>query len=141
LKVVWERPIAKSARLLGCDHRSVFLGGPEISALDLKTRKLVWATRLPGGSTEGKVLVTPGGLWQLTSRGVFELDPRSGEVRRIFRGDDTGADGGDLYMTGHFLLAVSNRTISAYPIATTAAGGPVPPDRNASTTKTRASDD
>ena len=32
-------------------------------------------------------------------------------------------------MTGHFLLAVSNRTISAYPIATTA------------DIKTRASDD
>jgi outer membrane protein assembly factor BamB len=141
LKVLWERPIAKSARLLGCDDRAVFLGGPEISALDLKTRKLLWATRLPGGSTEGKVLVAPGGLWQLTPRGVFEIDPRSGEVRRIFRGDDTGADGGDLYTTDHFLLAVSNRTISAYPILTTAARGPIPSQRNASTTKTRASDD
>ena len=141
LKVVWERPIAKSARLLGCDNRAVFLGGPEISALDLKTRQLLWATRLPGGSTEGKVLVGSGGLWQLTPRGVFELDPRSGQVRRIFRGDDTGADGGDLHMTGHLLLAVSNRTISAYPIATTAAGGPAPPDRDASNTKTRVSDD
>jgi hypothetical protein len=121
----------------------VFLGGPEISALDLKTRTLLWATRLPSGSTEARVLVRPGGIWQLTPRGVFEIDPRSGLVRRIFRGDDTGAEGGDLYMTGRFLLAVTNRTISAYPIATTAAGLPakIDGDRAGATTKTRASDD
>jgi outer membrane protein assembly factor BamB len=141
MKVLWDRPISKSARLLGADDHTVFLGGPEISALDLKTRTLLWATRLPGGSTEGRVLVRPGGIWQLTPRGVFEIDARSGLVRRIFRGDDTGAEGGDLYMTGRFLLAVTNRTISAYPIATTAARGPGKIDGDPATTKTRASDD
>ena len=66
----------------------------------------------------------PGGIWQLTARGVFEVDARSGSVRKIFRGDDTGALGGDLYLTGRLLLAVTNRTISAYPIAVAAAGKP-----------------
>jgi outer membrane protein assembly factor BamB len=122
LKLLWDRPVAESARLLGADDRAVFLGGPEISALDRKTHQLVWATRVPGGSREGRLLVRPDGLWQLTPRGVFELDPRSGRVRRIFRGDDTGSDGGDLYATGRLLLAVTNRTISAYPTPTTAAG-------------------
>ena len=124
MKVLWDRPIANSARLLGADDRAVFLGGPEISALDRRTRTLLWATRLPGGSADGRVLVRPGGLWQLTPRGIFELDPQSGRVRRIFRGDDTGSDGGDLYLTEHLLLAVTNRTISAYPIAATAVGKP-----------------
>ena len=141
MKVLWDRPIAKSARLLGADDRAVFLGGPEITALDRRTRRLLWATRVPGGSTEGRVLVGLGGLWQLTPRGVFELDPRSGRVRRIFRGDDTGSDGGDLYMTGRYLLAVTNRTISAYPIATTAAGRPGGVDEGLEASKTRASDD
>jgi hypothetical protein len=44
-----------------------------------------------------------------------EIDPKSGAIRRIFRGNDLGASGGDLLLTDQFLVAVSNRTISAYP--------------------------
>ena len=116
MKVLWERPITKASRLLGVDDRTVFLGGAELSAMDLKTRKLLWATRLPGGSMESRVLVRPDGLWQLTSRGIYEIDPTSGDVRRIFRGKDLGAVGGDLLLTDRWLLSVSNRTISAYPV-------------------------
>jgi hypothetical protein len=36
-------------------------------------------------------------------------------VRRIFRGKDLGSAGGDLVLTDRWLLAISNRTISAYP--------------------------
>jgi outer membrane protein assembly factor BamB len=115
MKVLWERPITKSARMLGTDDRALFLGGAELSALDLQTKKLLWATRVPNGSMEGRVLVRPDGLWQLTPRGIYEIDPRSGAVRRIFRGKDLGAVGGDLFLTDEWLLAVSNRTISAYP--------------------------
>lgn len=135
MKLLWDRPIAESARLIGAEDRAVFLGGPEIGALDRRTRTLAWATRVPGGSREGRVLVRPDGLWQLTPRGIFEIDPRSGRVRRIFRGDDVGSDGGDLYTTGRLLLAVTNRTISAYPIAAGAAGG------GTAATKARTSDD
>ncbi len=115
LKVLWERPIAKAIRLLGTDGRALFLGGAELSALDLKTRALLWATHLPGGSNEARVIVRPEGLWQLTSRGIYEVDPGSGDVRRIFRGKDLGSAGGDLVLTDKWLLAISNRSISAYP--------------------------
>ncbi len=115
MKVLWERPISKSSRLLGTNDRTVFLGGPELSALDLKTRELLWATRVPNGSADGHLLVRPDGLWQLTPRGVFEIDPQSGAVRRIFRGKDLGAVGGNLFLTDQLVLAISNRTISAYP--------------------------
>ncbi len=141
MKTLWSRPLAKSSRVLGCDDQAVFLGGPELSALDLRSRKLVWATRLPGGSAQGNVLVRPGGIWQLTARGIFEIDPRSGSVRRIFRGDDPGANGGDLYLTERFLLAVTNRTISAYPIVAPAAGGSGRPERDPAGTHSRASHD
>ena len=115
MKVLWERPITKASRLLGVDDNAVYLGGDELSAVDLHTRKLLWATRVPNGSMEARVLVRPDGLWQLTPRGIFEIDPQSGDVRRIFRGKDLGVIGGDLLLTDRWLLAVSNRTITAYP--------------------------
>ncbi|MGP0064042.1 MAG: hypothetical protein ACLQGP_10655, partial [Isosphaeraceae bacterium] len=115
MKVLWERPIEKASRLLGVSDRTAFLGGAEISAMDLQTRGLLWATRLPSGSLNARVLVRPDGLWQLTPRGIFEIDPKSGQVRRIFRGKDLGAVGGDLVLTDRWLLAISNRTITAYP--------------------------
>ena len=115
MTVLWDRPMAKSARLLGVGQGAAFLGGDEISALDLETRKLRWATRLPGGSLRAGVVVRPDGIWQLTPRGIFEIDPSTGEVRRIFRGADLGSVGGDLLLTDELLLAVSNRTITAYP--------------------------
>ncbi len=121
MKVLWDRPLAKSARLLGVDDQAMYLGGPELGALDLKTRALRWSTPLPGGSEDGRLLVRPDGLWQLTPRGIFEVDPRTGRVRRIFRGDDAGATGGDLVLTDRWLLAISNRTISAYPRGTAVA--------------------
>jgi hypothetical protein len=54
-------------------------------------------------------------LWQLTPRGIFEIDPDTGEVRRIFRGADLGSVGGDLLTTDDYVLAVSNRRITSYP--------------------------
>ena len=118
MKMLWDRPIAKSSRLLGADDQCVYLGGPELSAMDLKTRQLSWVTRLPNGSAEARVLVRPDALWQMTPRGVFEIDPKSGDVRRIFRGVDLGAAGGDLFLTDQLLISVSNRAISAYPRTT-----------------------
>jgi outer membrane protein assembly factor BamB len=115
LKVLWDRPITKSARLLAGDGHVAFFGGAELSAIDLQSRKLLWATRVAGDSMQGQALVRPDGLWQLTPRGIYEIDPKTGAVRRIFRGKDLGAARGDLFLAGEWLIAVSNRTISAYP--------------------------
>jgi outer membrane protein assembly factor BamB len=115
MKVAWERPIAKSARFVGVDDTAIYVGGPELGALDLRTRSLRWTAPVPGGSYDGRLLVRRDGLWQLTPRGIFEIDQHTGRVRRIFRGQDAGSDGGDLVLTDRWLLAISNRTISAYP--------------------------
>jgi outer membrane protein assembly factor BamB len=115
MALLWERPIAKSARLLGVDDEVIYLGGPELGALDLKTRALRWSTPLPGGSDDGQAIVRADGIWQLTPRGIFEVDPKTGAVRRIVRGDDDGSGGGDLILTDSLLLAITNRAISAYP--------------------------
>jgi outer membrane protein assembly factor BamB len=122
MKLLWDRPVAKASRLLGVDDQTVFLGGADLGAVDRKTQRLQWSTPMPGGSDEGNVLVRADGLWQLTPRGIFEVDPKSGQVRRIFRGEDIGASGGDLVLTDRWLLAISNRTISAYPRGGAGAG-------------------
>jgi outer membrane protein assembly factor BamB/tetratricopeptide (TPR) repeat protein len=115
MKVLWERPISKGSRLLAADDRTVYLGGAELSAIDIESRKLLWATRVPGGCANARVLVRKDAIWQSTPRGIIELDPKSGEVRRFFRGKDLGSVGGDLILADQLLLAVSNRTITAYP--------------------------
>jgi outer membrane protein assembly factor BamB len=106
--------MAKSARLLGAVGSLVILGGPEVDALDVNSQDLQWSVRLPGGSYEGRPILRDDGIWHLTPRGIFELDPQTGRVRRIVRGDDTGSIGGDLLLTDRWLIAVSNRTIAAY---------------------------
>ena len=115
MKVVWDRGIAKASRVLGVDDESIYLGGPDLGAIDRKTRKLRWSTPLPGGSEDSTVLVRPDGLWQLTPRGVYEVDRRTGQVQHIYRGADPGASGGDLVLTDQHLLTISNQTIAAYP--------------------------
>ncbi len=115
MTTLWERTVSKDSRILSADDGTLFLGGQELAALELEARGLSWATRLPGGSLEGEVLVRPDGVFQLTPRGVFELDPGSGDVRRIFRGEDLGSGGGDLLLTDDRLLTVSNRAVTAYP--------------------------
>ena len=47
-------------------------------------------------------------------------------MRRIFRGKDLGSVGGDLILTDRLLLAVSNRTITAYPRGPGAGAGRTP---------------
>ncbi len=121
--------------MLAADEHTVYLGGAELSAIDLQSRKLLWATRVPGGSASAQVLVRKDAIWQSTPRGIVELDPKSGHVRRIFRGKDLGSVGGDLLLSDQYLLAVSNRTISAYP-RTPSALAPSPRSASA-TTNTR----
>ena len=103
MKVLWERPISKGSRLLAADDRTVYLGGAELSAIDIESRKLLWATRVPGGCANAQVLVRKEAIWQSTPRGIIELDPKSGEVRRFFRGKDLGSVGGDLILSDQLL--------------------------------------
>jgi outer membrane protein assembly factor BamB len=115
MAVSWRRPIGKAVRIAAVDGPTIYLGGEELAALDAETRELRWAVRLPGGSYRGTVVARPDGVWQATPRGLFELDPKDGTVRRIFRGDDLGVDSADLLPTPDRLLIVTNRAITAYP--------------------------
>ena len=91
------------------------MGGEELTAYSLKTQELVWAAQLPHSAPWSLPLVTKNRLYQFTSRGICEIDKRTGEIMRIFRGNDLDSLGGTLLVTPQAVITVSNLAITAYP--------------------------
>ena len=115
-KVLWSRPVSEKAMLVGVDQERVYLGGPEITAYDLKTRQLLWSKPMPMTTGYTKPLLTEDRIYQFSPRGIYELDKTSGEVLQLFRGVDMDSVGGELMLAPHALVAVSNLAITAYPV-------------------------
>lgn len=115
-KVLWHRPVPKSAMFLGADEKRFYLGGEEISAYDLTTRKIAWSVQTNLGTSYANPLVTDGRIYHFSSHGIQEIDKKTGQVVNLFRGADRDSLGGELIMTPNALLAVSNLAITAYPV-------------------------
>jgi len=115
-KVLWHRPVPKTATIIGIDEKRFYLGGEDISAFDLATRKILWSVRVDLGTTWARPLVTQGRIYHFSSRGIFEIDKESGNVVTLFRGADLKSLGGELLVTPKALLAVSNLAVTAYPL-------------------------
>ena len=95
----------------------------------------------PAGARTDAFSSAPTGCGSFTPRGIFEVDPPTGRVRRIFRGDDGGDAGGDLVLVDRWLITVSNQTISAYPRGQAGAGANRAAGAEPANPKTRGSDD
>jgi outer membrane protein assembly factor BamB len=122
-KVLWSRPVARTAILCGVDKDRVYMGGEEITAYDLKTRQLLWSKPAPIGTSWVRPLLSDDRIYQFTSRGIYEIDKATGDVVQLFRGADMDSLGGALLLAPHnTLLAVSNLAITAYPLKSAAAG-------------------
>ncbi len=119
--LAWNRPIDKTAVLVGIDDERIYTGGEELSAYSLKNQELLWSTPLPRSAGWSMPLLTRNRLYQFTSRGVCEVDKRTGNVLKIFRGVDLDAFGGALLVTPKALVTVSNLNVTAYPLAGQAA--------------------
>jgi outer membrane protein assembly factor BamB len=115
-RLQWKRPVAQSALVIGADDERLYLGGEEITAINLRTRQLDWSTRLPWGTSWTRPLMTDHRLYQFTPRGIYELDKATGDVVRLFRGADLDSAGGVLLATPQTLIALSNSAITAYEI-------------------------
>lgn len=115
-KVLWHRPIPKIATFIGVDDKHFYLGGEEISAFDLATRKIVWSTQVNLGTSYASQLMTRGRIYHYSSRGIQEIDKSNGKVLQLLRGADQESLGGELIVTPDALLAVSNLAITAYPV-------------------------
>ncbi len=92
MKLLWDRPISKSARSSGWTIRPCTSVDSEIKGVGpANPQALVGDLGCPGGgAAEGQQISSgPEASRQLTGRGIFEIDPRTARSA-IFRGDDTG---------------------------------------------------
>ena len=112
--VQWKRPVNQSAMLIGVDRDRLILGGEDLTAIDLKTQKLLWATRMPTGTGWANPVMSEHRVYQFTSRGIFEIDKQTGDQVRLFRGADLDSLGGSILLQPNMLLTVSNLAITAY---------------------------
>jgi outer membrane protein assembly factor BamB len=134
-KVLWHRPVPKTATLIGVDDKRFYLGGEEISAFDLGTRKMLWSVQVNLGTAYASQLMTQNRIYHFSPRGIYEIDKATGELAQIFRGADRDSLGGELIVTPNALLTVSNLAITAYPIRE---GQPqLPPGQPAAETKNK----
>jgi outer membrane protein assembly factor BamB len=114
--VNWKRPFTAEESLAAIDGQMAYVVGHELSALDLKSRKLLWSTKLPSQTNTPTPLVCPGHIYVPTARGIFDLDPANGDIRRVFRGADRDSSGGKLLVVGDKLIYVSDTAVTAYVI-------------------------
>jgi outer membrane protein assembly factor BamB len=114
--VQWKRPLSGDEAIVAIKGQVAFLLGSDLSALDLKSRKLLWSTKIPGENLTLRPLVCPGHIFVPTARGVFDLDPASGDTRGSFRGADRDSRTSRLILAGDKLIAISDVAVTAYKI-------------------------
>ena len=115
--VQWKRSIAADESVVAINGQTAYLLGQELSALDLKSRTLLWSTKLPGENLAVRPLVCPEHIFVPTARGIFDIDPANGDVRRMFRGADRESRPCQLVLAGDQLISISDSAATAYPIA------------------------
>lgn len=115
-KVLWHRPVPKVATLIGVDDKRVYLGGEEICAVDLATRKMQWSIQVNLGTTYSNPLMTDRRIYHFSNRGIYEIDKATGKLAQLVRGADGESLGGEMLLTPNALLTISNLAITAYPL-------------------------
>ena len=115
-KVLWSRPVPKTSNFIGADEQRFYLGGEEISAFDLATRKIIWSVQVNLGTSYCSQLLTNDRIFHFSSRGIYEIDKQNGKVVQLLRGEDMESLGGELIVTEDALLTISNLAITAYPL-------------------------
>ncbi|QDT42805.1 outer membrane biogenesis protein BamB [Gimesia alba] len=116
-RLVWKRPIKKSAQIVGLDQKNVYLLSKELEALDRKSHRLNWAVSLPVAAGGLSALVAPEEAWVFTSRGIFEISKTNGDILNIYRGSDKTSLGGAIALRKGLVICVSNQAVTAYPTA------------------------
>jgi outer membrane protein assembly factor BamB len=114
--LAWKRPLDAADTIAGMDDRFVYVLGRGLSAIELPSKSMKWSTVIPAATGSLRPIVANGAAYVLGMRGVYQVDTRTGDVTRIFRGSDRDAVGGALLVAGDKLITVSNTAITAYPL-------------------------
>jgi hypothetical protein len=115
--LLWRRPMDASAAIVHADQQGVLLLGEDLSYMDWGSRQLQWSAHLPGLGSAVRPVLSPGHIDLFLPRGIFDMDTSDGDTLRIFRGYEHDSSGGTLWRAGDRLIAVSNRSITAYRVA------------------------
>ncbi len=113
---LWKRPISSEEMVVGIAGDVAYLLGHDLSALDLKTKELRWSVKIPATTGSLRPIVGARHIYVPSSRGIYDVDPASGDIRRIFRGADREAAGGRLFVAGGKLICVTDTAVTAYPL-------------------------
>jgi len=119
--VQWKRPISADDSIVAIDGQTAYLLGHELSALDLKSRNLLWSTKLSDENLALRPLICPEHIFVSTVRGIFDIDPANGDIRRVLRGADHESRVCQLVLAGDRLIAIGDAAVTAYPIQRTKA--------------------
>ena len=113
----WKRPVDPSDTLVSVGNGNAYLLGEAVSVIDLSTRALRWSTPIPTDTGMMRPLLGGDRVAVFGARGVFQIDLATGDhAGPPFRGADADAVGGALFYCGDRLVAVSNLTVTAYPV-------------------------
>jgi outer membrane protein assembly factor BamB len=113
----WKRPITTRDSVVAIIGPTAYFLGHELSALDLKSRDLKWSTALPGEPLNLRPLISAEHILAPTARGIFDIDPTSGDIRRVFRGADRQSQPRQLLLAGDKLISISDKAVTAYQTA------------------------
>lgn len=113
----WRRPADGTEQIAAITPQRMLLLGDEASAIDMAgDRPMLWSLRLPALTGEMRPIAAGDSFYAFVSRGIYQIDAKTGNTVKIFRGADRDALGGQLYVLKDKLIAVSNLKVTAYPL-------------------------
>jgi outer membrane protein assembly factor BamB len=113
----WKRPLESTETVVGMDNDHLYTAGRDVGAIDFASHALLWSTRLPLTSGTYKPMMSGESIFYFLGRGVYQVDAKTGDIKRIFRGYDRDSMGGAVYQSSIGLITVSNQALTAYPLA------------------------
>lgn len=121
--LLWRRPLSPRETIARVTNDFLYLRGDDVGAIDLKDKALKWSAQLPAETEKARPVVTDAGLFVFLGRGVYQIDLKTGDTARIFRGHDRDSVGGVIFELPDRFVTVSNQGVTAYPLPEAQPGG------------------
>jgi outer membrane protein assembly factor BamB len=113
----WKRPLEPDETIVGLDDSRLYIAGHDIGGIDAASHALLWSTRLPLDTGTYRPMMSGASIFYFAGRGVYQIDAKNGDIKRIFRGYDRDSNGGAIYQSAAGVITVSDKALTAYPSA------------------------